>query len=99
MRALLLLLLLASCVDSIEGGECNVDDDCSADQPTCVFDVNQSKSYCSKDCSIDDDCPRDMECRLGVVEELSGTEISGLCIRRVRECGDVDVCNGLDDDC
>ncbi len=101
MRALLLLLLLVplSCVDAVPGGECNVDGDCGSDNPTCVFDVNQAKSYCTKSCSGLNDCPRDMTCRLGVSQDLSGIEPEGLCIRQVRECGETDLCNGLDDDC
>jgi hypothetical protein len=40
-----------------------------------------------------------MSCRFGVIEELSGAVETGVCIRRVRECAETDVCNGLDDDC
>jgi hypothetical protein len=96
---LLLLAVPLSCVDEIEGGECNVDGDCLAEMPTCVYDVNQAKSYCSKGCIGPTDCPREMECRFGVIEELSGVAEQGICIRQVRECRDADVCNGLDDDC
>src|SRR5688500_7514537 len=98
IRGLLPLVLLA-CVDSVEG-ECNVDGDCtSADFPTCVFDTNQARSYCTKTCAGSVDCPRDMTCRLGAPQDLSGVIPEGLCIRRVRECGAVESCNGLDDDC
>jgi len=99
LMRLLLLLLPLSCVDSIEGGECNVDGDCNAEFPTCVYDANQAKSYCSKSCIATTDCPRDMSCRVGVIEEVSNAVEQGICIRRVRECLDTDACNGLDDDC
>jgi hypothetical protein len=99
MRLLLLPLALAACVDQVEGGECNVDSDCSSEFPKCVFDTSQAKTYCSRSCTIDPDCPRDMSCRIGVSQDLSGIPEEGLCIRRVRDCSGTEVCNGLDDDC
>lgn len=95
----LLPLLLSACVDAVETGECNVDDDCAAERPFCLFDVNQGRSYCTAECVTDRDCPSDADCRFGVPVESSGIEMMGFCVRKVRACVGVELCNGLDDDC
>lgn len=86
-------------MDAVERGECNVDEDCTADRPFCLFDVNQDRSYCTSRCVTNRDCGADSECRLGVPEEPSPIDMMGFCVRKVRECAGPDVCNGLDDDC
>jgi hypothetical protein len=96
---LLWLAALSACVDTLEVGECNVDGDCAAASPICLYDVEQARSYCSAPCTVDRDCPSDSRCQLGGDSPLSGSETFGLCVRRVRQCAGPEVCDGLDNDC
>ena len=76
---------------------CSADSDCTSEE-TCVADLTQGSSYCSRTCVRDSDCPSDQACRTGVPAKLQTPELM-VCIDRLRSCGAEELCNGLDDDC
>ncbi|MFH1809000.1 MAG: hypothetical protein ABIJ09_09665 [Pseudomonadota bacterium] len=90
-----LLVLLGSCTP--RGGPCVDDADCQGDP--CLHDLDRGDHYCSALCEADHDCPEQQLCDVRITGAPGDQSVTSLCIERVRQCGEAEVCNGLDDDC
>lgn len=103
VRRLLLMALsalaLLACDETVGDGTCAEDADCQEGE-TCLVDLTRGLSYCSRLCTLDSECPIHQSCRISHprVRGLEDLEVR-VCVDDVRTCGDVEICNGLDDDC
>lgn len=99
MRAYVFALLFSgACTASVDGGSCDEDADCGASE-TCLVDLDRDTSYCTSFCENDVDCPPAQTCRTGKRGPQTEVEALKYCVDRVRTCGDVELCNGFDDNC
>lgn len=102
MRRLWPLLLFwasAACQDVIvPGGICQEDSDCPGGE-SCLYDVDRRSTYCSAECQRDEDCRPEQVCRAGTPAVGLSDLLRRVCVDRLRACAEVELCNGLDDNC
>lgn len=79
-----------------ERGTCVESDDC-LDGEFCLFDADLATTYCSRRCSDDSMCDRSQRCSFDA-DAVPG-ELSGFCTDLLRTCSDVELCDGLDNNC
>ncbi|MEM6368360.1 MAG: hypothetical protein AAGD10_16115 [Myxococcota bacterium] len=94
------ILAISACSASDLGGECATDEDCPSGG-FCLYEASRDTTFCSSDCTSDLECDPTEFCG-GVVTEPNASDRNPertLCRPIVRECGEQEFCNDLDDDC
>ncbi len=98
--SVILVAVLAACSPDSLGGECATDGDCNGNE-RCLYDDPRGSTYCTSGCETDLDCAEVRFCSELFDEPTPSNTVPDelLCVEKVRACGDVELCDGLDNDC